>query len=273
VGTKHYRGTASGPISASPESIGALVDVAIQRVLREIVGDEPLLLALASGREPSPEAPKTAGSAREVSSATGFGVHPSGLILTNHHVVEKAERIRVVDRQGKEYPARVMRRDAANDVALLRIEGTLHALPILRSGELRKGEQVLTVGYPLVDLQGADPKATFGRINSVEGAGGDSRFYQIDVPIQPGNSGGPLVDLRGRVVGLVTATLAQRTVLRTAGTLHQNVNYALKSAVIVPILLLEMPIEELPVVTESGELPVPELVDRIEQSLVRILAE
>jgi S1-C subfamily serine protease len=273
VGTKRYRGTASGPISASPDTLGALVDTAIRQVLRDVADDEPLFRTLALGPGGQAESPKGSEPTREGRSGTGFFVSASGLVITNHHVVANAERIRIIDRAGKEYPARLVRRDAANDLALLRVEVTGRPLPLFRGGEAQKGEQVLTVGYPLVELQGSDPKATFGRINSVEGAGGDARFYQIDVPLQPGNSGGPLVNLRGQVVGVVAASLDQRAALRSSGTLHQNVNYALKSTVLVPLLLLEIAVEELPKVEASGERPVPELVTKVEQSLVRVLAD
>jgi S1-C subfamily serine protease len=273
VGAKRYRGTAAGPITASPDSIGVLMDAAIRQMLRDVADDEPLFRTLALGPGGQVDPPKGSESAHERRSGTGFFVSAEGLLVTNDHVVANADRIRIIDRSGKEYAARLVRRDVANDLALLKVEVTGRPLPVFRGRETAKGEQVFTVGFPLVELQGDDPKATFGRINSVEGAGGDTRFYQIDVPLQPGNSGGPLVNLRGQVVGIVTATLDQRAALRSSGTLHQNVNYALKSTVLIPLLLLEMDVEDLPRNESTEERPVPELVRSVEHSLVRILAE
>lgn len=94
----------------------------------------------------------------------------------------------------------------------------------------------MTLGYPLVALQGQSQKASFGRVNSLSGIQDDIRFIQIDVPVQPGNSGGPLLDNEGNVVGVVTATLNQLVTLRESGTLPQNVNYAVKSDYVIPLL-------------------------------------
>ncbi len=105
-----------------------------------------------------------------------------------------------------------------NDVALLRVEGFItSSLPVRPTTELRKGDDVIALGYPLVSIQGQEQKATFGRVNALSGATGDDRFLQIDAPIQPGNSGGPLLDAHGNVIGIVTATLNQLETFRAAG--------------------------------------------------------
>ena len=123
-----------------------------------------------------------------------------------------------------------------NDVALLKIESATKAARISDTGELVRGEEVFTLGYPLLQIQGQDQKASFGRVNALTGIGGDIRHVQIDIPIQPGNSGGPRVDSKGQVVGVVTATLSQLATLRATGSLPQNVNYAVKSDYLIPLL-------------------------------------
>lgn len=90
------------------------------------------------------------------------------------------------------------------------------------------GESVFTIGYPTPVLQGASPKFTRGDISSLTGFQDDPRIYQISVPVQPGNSGGPLVDMQGNVKGIVLAVLDAKTAFRITGAIPQNVNYAIK---------------------------------------------
>jgi len=94
----------------------------------------------------------------------------------------------------------------------------------------------MTLGYPLVGLQGQEQKANFGRVNALSGTAGDIRYIQIDAPIQPGNSGGPLINRAGEVVGVVSATLNQQVVISEANALAQNVNYAIKIDYVIPLL-------------------------------------
>ena len=88
-------------------------------------------------------------------------------------------------------------------------------LSVASSRDLLKAQDVFTLGYPLITLTGQEQKASFGRVNALSGIQGDIRFLQIDVPVQPGNSGGPLLSRDGRVVGVVTATLNQLIPLKT----------------------------------------------------------
>ena len=95
---------------------------------------------------------------------------------------------------------------------------------------MRLGSTAATVGFPNVGLQGFSPKLAKGEIASLSGVQDDARHFQISVPVQPGNSGGALVDDRGNVIGVVVAKLSQKAALATTGTLAENVNYALKSS-------------------------------------------
>jgi len=85
------------------------------------------------------------------------------------------------------------------------------------------------MGYPVADVMGQEPKFTEGSVSALSGIGGEAALLQISVPIQPGNSGGPLVNERGEVVGVVTSTAAVRTFFAVTGTLPQNVNWAVKA--------------------------------------------
>jgi S1-C subfamily serine protease len=132
--------------------------------------------------------------------------------------------------------AEVVRVDAASDLALLKVTGTFDALPVESSRTARLGATVATVGFPNIGLQGFEPKLSKGDISSLAGFQDDVRYFQISVPVQPGNSGGPLFDERGNVVGVVTLQLNQEAALAQTGTLAQNVNYAVKSSYLLSFL-------------------------------------
>ena len=109
-------------------------------------------------------------------------------------------------------------------------------LPIAASRTVNLGGTVATVGFPNIGLQGFAPKFARGEIASLSGAGDDARYFQISVPVQPGNSGGALVDERGNVIGIVSAKLNARAALDASGALPENVNYAVKSSLLLSFL-------------------------------------
>ncbi len=112
---------------------------------------------------------------------------------------------------------------------MLKADGRFAPLPVAASRSVALGGTVATVGFPDIGLQGFAPKLAKGEIASLFGASDDSRYFQISVPVQPGNSGGSLVDERGNVVGIVSAKLDAATALAATGALPENVNYVVKS--------------------------------------------
>jgi hypothetical protein len=172
-------------------------------------------------------------------SGTGFFVTDDGYLLTAFHVVADAARIVIRTKAGT-FAATLVKADKANDVALLKMTGKFPALPVASSRRVRLGESVFTIGFPNIELQGFAPKLTKGEISSLTGMQDDPREFQISVPVQPGNSGGPLVNQNGSVVGIVEAQLADMATLQTTGSLPQNVNYAMKSSVL-NVLLESLP--------------------------------
>ncbi len=98
------------------------------------------------------------------------------------------------------------------------------------------GSTVATVGFPDPTLQGFSPKLAKGEIASLSGAADDARYFQISVPVQPGNSGGALVDEHGNMVGIVSAKLNASAALAASGSLPENVNYAVKSSFLLSFL-------------------------------------
>lgn len=169
-------------------------------------------------------------------SGTGFFVSENGYILTNYHIVEKAKEIKVITYDNKMHNGSIIAKDSVNDIALIKIEGSYPALTLSHSKDIQKGIDVMTIGYPLIPLQGYEMKATFGKINALSGPNNDIRYFQIDVPVQPGNSGGPLIDRSGNIIGIVTATLSQIETFEIVGFIPQNVNYAIKIDYALPLL-------------------------------------
>lgn len=172
-----------------------------------------------------------------VKTGTGFFVNGAGLVVTNWHVVESATHISVTNFQQKKYQAQLVAKDPACDLAVLKLSmRTKHWLPIQStSNAVRKGTEVLTVGYPRVDLQGSESKVTTGVVSSLSGAANDPKSFQISVPVQPGNSGGPLVTHEGTVIGVISSKL-NASALSPAEVLPENVNYAVKSSCLTDLL-------------------------------------
>lgn len=186
--------------------------------------DGAKLVAAAGASKGEPEELEIPEGAR---TGTGFFITATGFLLTNYHVVENVAKIEVqVD--GKFLPAKLIKHDKENDVALLKIEKeTPQWLSLGNEAGVGLAKPVFTVGFPQVDMQGTSAKFTEGSVSSLSGAGDDKRYFQISVPIQPGNSGSPLVDSSGTVIGIITATL--RSGISDRGLeISQNVNYALK---------------------------------------------
>ncbi len=175
------------------------------------------------------------GQPHPTGTGTGFLITDDGYLITNEHVAHEDSNVRVLTADG-ELLAKVVKVDRANDLTLLKVRGTFTALPLSSSRGVRLGATVATIGFPNTGLQGFAPKLAKGEIASLSGAQDDVRYFQISVPVQPGNSGGALVDDRGNVVGVVAAKLSQKAALATSGELAENVNYAVKSSYLLSFL-------------------------------------
>jgi TPR repeat protein len=163
-----------------------------------------------------------------IGSGTGFFITRDGYILTCLHVVQDAARIEIYVGD-KTYPASLVRSDPNNDLAILKVNGSFPAVAFSPHRSAKIGEDVFTFGYPNPGLQGVSAKYTKGTISSLTGFQDDLRLYQISVPVQPGNSGGALLDENGNILGVVIAMLNAKTTFEISGSLPQNVNYAVKS--------------------------------------------
>lgn len=199
----------------------------------------------------------------------------TGYAVTNNHVVADADEVLLVTAAGEEISATVVTRDEENDVALLAVDDTRHlppALPLAGAGA-RLGTSVFTIGFPRVDVMGTTPKLSQGIISGINGLYDDPTSYQISVPIQPGNSGGPLLNMQGEVVGLITSMLGVVDVANGQPQPLPNINFALKINVIEDLL------DKVPAHTPAirllavGESTLEALANRIQGSVMIVMAE
>ena len=161
---------------------------------------------------------------------SGFLIAGGEYAVTNNHVIEKAKKV-IVENQFFTTDAQVILRDERNDLALLKLKEKPACSPAtIRPIAAQLGEQILVVGYPLSQLLGTGLKVTDGVISGTSGIKEDSTMCQITAAIQPGNSGGPLLDKSGHVVGVVSQKLNELAIAESIGTLPQNVNFAIKSS-------------------------------------------
>lgn len=171
-----------------------------------------------------------AGEPQEVpkSSGTGFVVSRQGHILTNHHVVASCPSIRVVmDGMSKEAPLIAI--DEENDLALLKLPQPMRNVARFRKGRsIRAGDGIVVVGFPYHRILALEANVTNGVVSALAGLRNDSRFIQISAPVQPGNSGGPVLDSSGHVVGVVESKLNALAMALITGDIPQNVNFAIK---------------------------------------------
>lgn len=167
-------------------------------------------------------------------SGNGSGIFISnmGYIVTNNHVVENATQIEIdfkYKNQIKTYSAIVIKTDRMNDLALLKIDDPTYQnieelnYSIKTSNNVNLGQDIFTLGFPkALSTMGKDIKYSDGSISSINGFKGDETSYQISAPIQPGNSGGPLFNFDGELIGINSSKIVQKSV--------DNVAYSIKSS-------------------------------------------
>lgn len=183
--------------------------------------------------------------------------------MTNNHVVEGCKKIELI-RTGFKSDAEVVSLDAQNDLAILRSEkSNIKSLGFRPNNKVRIGENIIVLGYPLGDLLGSSIKLTSGNISSMTGLINDSTTMQLTAPVQPGNSGGPLLDNRGQIIGVIFAKLAHQKELNA-----ENINLAIKSNIVKMFLdTHDISYTSLPV--ESPK-EIVDIADEAKESIVRI---
>jgi len=195
---------------------------------------------------------KTEYDVTQPASGTGFGLSSNGIIVTNYHVIAGAKTIKVKGINfdfNKNYNAKVLVSDKNNDLALIQIDdnsfSSLGSIPYtVKTGLAGVGESIFVLGYPLRATMGDEIKLTNGIISSRTGFQGDITSYQISAPVQPGNSGGPLFNSQGNLIGIINAK----------HTGAENASYAIKSSYLTNLIeLLSSPPDLQPTNSLSGK--------------------
>ena len=211
---------------------------------------------------------------------TGFSFGSSGYILTNFHVVKDAKYIKVRFLNGDVAEAKIIIKDESNDIAFLKPERSPKLpganISLGDSSAMRIGDKVFTIGFPMSNILGHQPGYSEGVINSLAGVGDDPRTFRISIPIQSGNSGGPLFSQKGEVVGIVSSSLDSANTFQVFGNTPQNVNFAVKSTFVKNLLpmipdALISPTDIVVVPKDSGSLS--SFIERVQNNIVLIEAE
>lgn len=187
----------------------------------------------ANDQAPSTSTTENSASPKPSSTGSGFVVSASGHLLTNHHVVNGCTNLKIRDSAKLEHDVTVVATDARNDLALLQTSTavTLPTATFRANGSVESGESVVSLGYPLVGWLASEVNVSFGYVSATAGLADDTSKLQISAPVQPGNSGGPLLDQSGNLIGVVVAKLDAIKVAKVIGDIPQNINFAVKGEV------------------------------------------
>jgi S1-C subfamily serine protease len=186
------------------------------------------------------------------STGSGFFVSKKGHVITNQHVVDNCKKVTIGDNAQKQVTADVLETDRRNDLALLKISSLkmasvetksliqklgLKLVPLasdglMRSEDVELGEKVLVAGYPYGEMFSDSIKVTGGMVSSNRGLGDDTGQFQMDAAVQPGNSGGPIYDENGNIVGVVVAQLNKMKFAKQSGSIPENVNFGIKASTV-----------------------------------------
>jgi S1-C subfamily serine protease len=163
---------------------------------------------------------------------TGFVISVNGHVVTNQHVVDGCGDI--LSNLSGEAPVklRLVSSDETNDLALLEAPTPFKDVATIRNKPIHSGDSVIAIGYPYHGLLTSDFTVTTGIVSSLGGVLNDTRYLQISAAVQPGNSGGPLLDSGGEVVGMVAAKLNALKFARATGNIPENINFAIKTGML-----------------------------------------
>jgi len=230
--TFQFNLTSTGPLLAAlancvtkvkAEGVGNAGDFSKPAVAKPVVtGDAP------------PGAPGSAKPKSVGKSGTGFVISASGHVVTNQHVISGCTDVRGNLTGEPAMTLRVVSGDEANDLALLQAPP---ATPFkdfakIRDRSIRSGDSVVAIGFPFHGLLTSDFTVTTGIVSSLSGILNNTRFLQISAAVQPGNSGGPLLDTNGQVVGMVSGKINALKFVRATGDIPENINFAIKTGAI-----------------------------------------
>ena len=195
------------------------------------------------------------------SSGSGFFVSHEGDLVTDNHVIAGCRELRVV-RNEKSNAARVIGTDATVDLAVLRVPDVVEDIASFRTDLEKQGEAVIVAGYPLQGLLTSKGSVTTGIVSALAGPKEDKNLIQITAPVQPGNSGGPLIDAHGAVIGVIASKLNSLRVARATGLLTENINFAVRGE-LVRELLAKSGVKFVASPSELEQFSTPEVAERV----------
>ncbi len=248
-------------LTASPLSMKDSED-AIREVVRCFHDHSPKIASPPEART-RPQTP-TASSA-----GTAFFVAPNLLVTGNHVVKECGNNIEVRYPDRRWYGATIEGQDNSNDLALLRTDMENLSVASFRL-QSRVGEPVATYGFPYAGLLSSSGNFTMGNVAALTGMNDDSRFIQISAQVQPGNSGGPLLDLSGSVIGVVASRLNAIKMMLEGGDVPQDVNFAIQAPIVLNFLSAKGLIPKSDSSVTHGELPPADVADIARKITVQI---
>ncbi|MXY38705.1 MAG: hypothetical protein F4Y62_02725 [Rhodospirillaceae bacterium] len=212
-------------IRAFQKSVGLPVDGRLSARLM----DSLVAAAVAAGRVATRSGAKRR-ALKKVAAGSGFRVSAAGHILTNAHVVEGCTEVRVPPApHARSRRVAVTARNDSADLALLEGPPDGRAAAFRRGRGIRPGAGIVVAGFPLNGLLAKGVIVSVGSVSALAGPGDDNRLIQISAPVQPGNSGGPVLDYSGHIVGVVVARLDAVKTARATGSIPQNVNFAVSA--------------------------------------------
>ena len=233
--------TAGGTYQFNLTSIGPLMPMLVSCVAKikaggiNSAGDFSVKPVAAKAEAPASDAPKDTKPGRSAKSGgsfsgTGFVISPTGHIVTNNHVIAGCGEIHGNLTGEAPVTLRVVSADKSNDLALLQGPGaSFKEFVKIRDHSIRSGDSVVAIGFPYHGLLTSDFTVTTGIVSSLSGVMNDSRFLQISAAVQPGNSGGPLLDTSGQIVGVVSSKLDAIKFASVTGNIPENINFAIKT--------------------------------------------
>jgi S1-C subfamily serine protease len=223
-------------VNYNGSSLARLDLLGSRAALEDIIACQKSRPTVAASNPAPKDQPKQPPKEKGESSGTGFFVSSKGHVLTNHHVIDGCSSFQVAQGGAPSKEVRVLARDEKNDLALLSTDLKPDTVPVLRTG-VRVGENISIYGFPLAGLLASSGNFTTGNVTAAAGLADDTRMVQISAPVQPGNSGGPLIDQYGNVVGVIVSKLnALKVAQVTSGDLPQNVNFAIKTVIALAFL-------------------------------------
>lgn len=264
-----YSELSAGWPELPPETQQAGVEMFIARV-RETVHPRILAMVVEIRSQPTQTPAPKAVEPKGDTSGSGVAISKR-FLLTNAHVVERCSKV-WVEAGGSRQPSALVTSDPGQDLAVIRTSSDLAQTVTLRKSDtVLMGESVYVFGFPLTGALSSKGNFTEGSITALEGLSDDPNYFQISAPVQPGNSGGPLVDAYGQLIGIVTAKLNAVAIAGETGDIPQNVNFAIKLKAVKAFLRAhDLAFSESSL---SGELPKTEIAKRAQSFTARVICE